>query len=1346
VLFMDMSGFTSLAELLNRKGPDGAERLSGILDSCFVGFIETVLDHGGDIFRIVGDAMIVLWEVDTEKELSRAVALAAQCALAARNVVQEREFDGGVRLRLKGGIGAGTVLLSDMGGEGGRWEFMAAGEPLLEMARAEHAAGPGEIVLSPEAWRRLDGVAKGTELPSGEWRLDGLEPVPLTRVRLPEPLPRMEAALRAYIPEVALRRWEAGHTHWLAEFRNVSVMFINLGDAAFAASQGQERLQEAFRSIQVVLRRYEGAITQLVVDDKGVVVVAVFGLPHLSHEDDAARVVLSGLEVHHALDEQRLAHRIGITSGRVFCGAYGNAHRREYVAVGHTVNIAARLMQAADKGILCDAATAHLASSRVRFQTLPALRMKGITQPVPCFRPETPESRPSRELAAIRAPLVGREPERTQLEAAVRELAAGAGGVVVLEGEAGIGKSRLVQYLMDAARALGLRACLGAGDSLRQLSTYHAWHAPLSQLFGLEELSDADARATHLLARLKARPERREWAALLNAVLPVELPESEVVRQMGGGLRGTNTRELLVELLEDETRQGPRLLVLDDVHWMDASSWELALEAQRRVPRLLLVLATRPMNEQAPAEYRQLREGPRTRRLVLERMEPESVLELVCRRLGVRELPRPVAELIRERAEGHPFFSEELAFALRDGGYLEVREGECRLLPKADNLQRLDLPLTVQGVITSRIDRLTPQQQLTLKVASVLGRVFSLPMLREVHPLEKDEGVLRRELSILAHMDFLRLEVPGPQPSHAFKHVLIQEAAYNLMAFAQRRQIHRAVAHGLEAEPSRGGTESSLHVLLAHHWTRGEVPDKALEYLEKAGEAAYGRGANPEAVGFFTEAQELADRAPPGLAPVEPLRRARWSTALGMACLGRWMLEPGLVHFTQALRLLGKPTLPSSRFAWLMRLTHELGRQFLHVLLRRWLAPAREAKARERLSLSARIHAEFAPVYVWQRDFLALLTTNLSAVNDAERSGSLSSASRAYGSLVVIAGMFRLRRLAHHYLHLQGGQEGPRPPGAVPLDVTVLMAEGIMCLGQGRLDRALVVLERALEMSRAMNDYAYLPMRMSVAGVARSLYLPLTESVAHWEQLLEFGRRSANPQHLMWALISLPMPRMEQDRMDEALARLREAEALLPHADKITQSTFHHRAALVLWRTGDRPGAKAAIVRAMELMRELRPSSFNFADIIPLTALGEACLELWEDARLSGAADAEELAGAVARVCRLVRVLTLLYPVGLSRAYRLRGERARIQGRPREARRLFLLALNRARECGMAYDEALALLALARISSEPDARAEHLARARELFLRLGCTYRLKIADALAAPSPPPQSSPRQHAA
>ena len=295
------------------------------------------------------------------------------------------------------------------------------------------------------------------------------------------------------------------------------------------------------------------------------------------------------------------------------------------------------------------------------------------------------------------------------------------------------------------------------------------------------------------------------------------------------------------------------------------------------------MLVTRPEPELAArddgsgsAAARLLR-APATRRVRLGPLPPDDAEALVCQSLGVAAVPSAVASLVWQKAEGNPLFVQELAFALRDAGLVEVVDGACRLSPGVD-VGSLVLPDTVQGVITSRLDRLPPAQQLTLKVASTIGRVFAFRILRDVHPVRDSAARLADDLTALERASLTVLDEPEPELTYLFKHIITQEVAYNLMLFGQRRDLHRAVAGWYER--TYAAALAPYYGLLAHHWSKAGDGARTLDYLSLAGAQALRTGAYREAIGFFGDALERAARLGIGLERSSSMSiLQRWATA-----------------------------------------------------------------------------------------------------------------------------------------------------------------------------------------------------------------------------------------------------------------------------------------------------------------------------------------------------------------------------------------------------------------------------------------------------------------------------------
>ncbi|MEG4940396.1 adenylate/guanylate cyclase domain-containing protein [Microcoleus sp. F4-D5] len=868
VLFVDISGFTALTERLAQKGSIGVEELTTHLNAYFGQLIELIIAHKGDVVKFAGDAMLAIWPAES-LSLDLATYCAAQCALAILNDLGEYQA-ANAQLRLHIGIGAGELKEFYIGGTNARWEYLVAGEPIAQVALAEMAAGIGEACLSLTAWELIKDLFVGQLLASNMVRLEGfnlLKSVADRRfINLVESAPiaisyRMQERIEKYVSLGVLQRLKVGQTDWLGDLRRVSVMFLNLPGIDYDAEGALDFISTTLNAIQNILQVYEGTLNKFLVDDKGSTLVIGLGLPPFSHEDDSVRCVMAGMALLENLRSLGLQPKIGIATGTCYSGVIGSEQRREYTIIGAVVNLAARLMQAAKDGILCDRRTFEFAKERIEFESLTPIKVKGIEEVVQVFFPlgEVRKDLPWWMTGKTQKSIVGREKERLLLGNKLKKLKAGISAVVMICGDAGIGKSCLIENLLLQAQELGVGSLVGTGDAIARSKPYHAWNGVFSHLWDLSFLPDLEAKKRQILDLLEDERQWLEKAALLNGVLGLDLPDTEVSAGLVGQPRAEATRDLLVQLLQDSVNRSPKLLVFEDAHWLDSSSWALILEVAQKVKRLLLVIGSRPIGEPMPEEYDRLLTIEGVEQLHLEAMPATDTRLFLSQRLGVKSLPDRLVELIEKKTEGNPFFSEELAYGLREAGVIEIHDGECRIAAGVGNLNELNFPATVQGVIASRIDRLSPSEQLTLKVASVIGRSFGFRLLRDIHPIEDDKPELPNYLMKLQRFDLTPMETPEPDLGYMFKHIITQEVAYGLMLYSQRRQVHEFLALWYE----RSYEElSGFYAIMAHHWSKALVAEKAIFYLEKAGDQAVRAHALREALGLFTEALEWLETLP----------------------------------------------------------------------------------------------------------------------------------------------------------------------------------------------------------------------------------------------------------------------------------------------------------------------------------------------------------------------------------------------------------------------------------------------------------------------------------------------------
>ena len=1324
VLFTDVSGFTALSERLARRGPTGAEALGRLLNAYFTALIGLVERSGGDPLKLIGDALVALWTAGSDDEAGMASAAMKATACAWRIRGELAEFDPGEEgespLRTKVGLGAGELLAMRVGGERERWELLITGDPLAQMGRAETQAKPGEVVVAPEVWTLIADSARGEPVERGCVRISGLFHVDNYTNPTTPPPPGDEAlpALWSYVPGAIRDRLKAGQGGWLSELRLVSVLFVGLPGLGGIGPGDLSRAQAAVEAIQKAVYRFEGSINKLSTDEKGVTLLAALGLPPLAHADDACRAARAALAIKAALAKIGEPCKVGVATGRVYCGEVGAPSRREYSLFGDTVNLAARLMGISPEhgGVVCDGATRRDAGASVGFEPLGRLAIKGRGEPVEAFRPTTAASL---ELGHATSPIVGRVSERKLLAERLDALNRGEGGVVLISGEAGIGKSRLLADWAETAKARGITVLRGAGDAIERTSPYRAWRSVVVELLGLGDLSQNE-RAGAARDRLRAAVGPDRPLALLAPFLAVDLPglDSDVGSTTGTGTwsgtghgalppageaRAEAILDLVFDLLARRLERDPILLILEDAHWFDSASWAVAHRLAARGGPILLAIATRPLLDDPPPSYRKIAALPGLHRIDLEPLGATDVLELAAARLGVDALPNAAAALIDRCAQGHPFYGEELALALRDAGLLVVEGRACHEAPGSDwsDVRFTD---SIERVVAERIGRLDAEHSFTLKVASVVGRLFALRVVRAVYPAaaRPDGSKLAAILDGLHRRDLTRLETADPELAYLFKHIITKEVAYGLVLPSQRKELHRAVAAWHEADSA--AEPEARAPILAHHWARTDEPSKALPHLDIAAASAMRSGADLEALGFAREALAL-DKSAPGSAS------ARREALAAEACLALGRIVEGRGHAARALDGLGRP-LPKGRLG----LAAGYAREFLVQAAHRARAPRSrrtEAQAAEVRAASAILHV-LGNLCYYAQDVGTGVYAALRALNLAERAGPSPELARGYATMCIAAGLVPFHPLARAF---EARARAAAEEAGDPVEAArVAELTGVYWLGVGRRDRARANLEAAEARFRDFGEWRR--WEESVGELARLDYLEgdLVRAEARFVEMGEVARRRGHDQAAVWSRHGRSNMRLWAGRLDEAVADLEGSPAVradsgirIEEADAILGLGL---LAAARWRLG----LESEAIEAAEAVARLSaPRPMVNYSLEGFSGAAEVFLGAWERA---GARNVEARRRAMDS-CAVLRRFASIFPIGRPRALVHHARALELDGRRHAALRAAHAALRAADRFAMPIDRTLAHDRLAALDPSAIARDRHAGLARDLRDRLG---------------------------
>jgi tetratricopeptide (TPR) repeat protein len=879
----------------------------------------------------------------------------------------------------------------------------------------------------------------------------------------------------------------------------------------------------------------------------------------------------------------------------------------------------------------------------------------------------------------------------------------------------------------------------GAGDAIEKNNPYFAWRSVFNRLFDIEEfinkpqLTDEDRLEIQekILTKLHALDTQlSRYAPLLNVVLPISLPENEFTSAMTGEVRGGNIRDVLVRLLQAEATPDGILISLEDLHWLDSASWILLADVYQNVRPLLLAVNTRPLSRPVQPQFKDLAERAETRFVKLDMMSLEDVEQLVCQRLGVNSVPSEVSQLIRAKSEGHPFFAEELAYALRDSGVLQIEDGECRLASGLRNLDSINLPDTLEAAITSRIDSLSPSHQLTLKVASVIGRIFAFRVLHAIHPIETDKPDLNQYLETLTRMSLTLIESEAPDLAYLFKHAVTQEVAYNLMLYSQRRQLHQAVAEWIESSYQQ--EIASYYALLAYHWlqaveepaSRERAIHKAADYLEKAGDQSLNNFANAEAVKFFSDLLRFKDSVKPS-----QLRLGQWYRKLAMSYLGMGKLAEAKANFLQALETLGQ-RVPSSGAGMTASLLKELVRQTSHRLFPKIHRNRIKDPEQQTIRLEiVQILQEYATVLFLMGDPnpLPIFHSVVAGLNTAESIGDTPELAYMYAQMGAICGFIPLRNQARHYteqwrVFQERFYNVNYYVSSVIALATVQSGNGLWKELQQRLEEVIKICNNLGDNRQAGESLSFLASNAIMEG-----NLPLVE---HYNaRLWENAARRNNPVQVIWYeewAISNALRLGNAGEASDHIQRALRVMEVTPVGEMATFNIYTMRME-VWWRTGQK---EAALQEAATLLQKAaRMQVVDCGVYIGFFHLMDIIFAELELAHLENRSETErtELLSQAKLCVKIMKSFSRVFTVGETSLYRYKGWVEWFSGRKEKAYQFWRAACEKAHGIPMYYEEGMSALALVRhLPAESPERARYTEAARKAFATGGFTNWVEI--------------------
>jgi class 3 adenylate cyclase/tetratricopeptide (TPR) repeat protein len=640
------------------------------------------------------------------------------------------------------------------------------------------------------------------------------------------------------------------------ERKQVAVLFSDLsGYTAISEKLDPEEVREIVTRILAevsrIIVRYEGLIEMFVGD----AVMAVFGVPK-AHEDDSVRAIKAAREIHEMMEKispdleekvgSRLSMHTGINTGLVVTGEV-DPDKGLLGVSGDTVNIASRLQGLAKSGeILVGEVTYRQAESYFNFEEMEATTLKGRVQPVKVYKVICRKERPFkfRRLSGLRADLIGRRAEMDRLRGAIELLKRGEGAIFVLSGGAGTGKTRLVEEFKNSLNLNEVQWREGRAYSYSQNIPYYPLIDLLNGAFRIEDEDPPEvvrykieSGITYLIG------EEKGVVPYIGSLYALSYPEVEGI---GPDFWRTRLTEAARTVLTALTQRAPTIICLEDLHWADPSSVDLlrSILLASSCPSLFLCIYRPPFRLFTDVEPNSIGKYFQEIRLLdLSQSETEGMIESL---LNSDQIPVELRRFAQEKVGGNPFYIEELMNSLVEAKVLIRESGRWKI---SGSITDADIPSTIQGVISARIDRLESKAKRVLQEASVIGKAFPYELLKKV--TDVGPGV-DSCIAILVHHDFIRKRSAQPEIEYVFKHALIQEVVYGGLLRKDRQAIHERVAVLMENLFKDRLTE--FHETLAFHYARGQSLDRALDYLLKSGEKCSNKYSVEEAHKYYREA------------------------------------------------------------------------------------------------------------------------------------------------------------------------------------------------------------------------------------------------------------------------------------------------------------------------------------------------------------------------------------------------------------------------------------------------------------------------------------------------------------
>jgi len=1347
LLFADISDLTAMSEKLCDKGEqEGAEEIVRVINEYLDVMLAILYKYNGCLVKFGGDTMLCLFTGADQGAMNAVWAAWEMKQAMADHFAKVEMLQEIYPLEMKAGSNSGLLFAANVGTVE-HMEYVLTGSAVERAARAESAAHRGEILISDKTYKLAKDKLKAEGLVERPdfYRVIDIRSAPVFETKdlwseieeylsiieddLWEVVDRLDA-LSPYLPAGVLPQlvYDPQEGQIEGQHRQVTVLFANfMGMSEIIRARGVEDeagiatdLSEYFKAMQEEIQYYDGVINKVDLFDQEDKLMAMFGAP-IAHERDTQHAALAALAMQEAMGRLSspaaaalLSQRIGVHTGFVFAGNVGSSehNRREYTVMGNTVNLAARLMSAAQPDqVWVSERLWNQIHDGFKATALPPAKVKGISEPIAAYHLQGTRSVQGKiRSRVLDSEMVGREDEMEALETCFYDLFAGGWKqIVTITGPAGVGKTRLVEEWQrriseSADRRVGGAAAtwLSARGRFYGQKTHGVF---IEILEGLLAFADDDSQDEHW-HKLSTRVREtfadvepgyfREFSnrlAYLARFLALDLSKRQGLTERMAGLEAETlqiqTRLAICDLLAHAAEERPLILVLEDLHWADEASLDILkfiLDRMSNDTPILFCLIFRPQKEQPIWQTWQYTERsyPNSHLISLQELEDADARQLLFNLLKTTHLPENFQALVLDAANGNPLYVEEILHALIEDGTIARGEEGWQIIPGVEHIR---VPNTLYQIIQSRIDELdfgSPGARRVLWMAAVIGEEFAHDLLQDLFistGRQKEEFWMHlrelRNADMIQRIRIKEVAAPpsrSPQRRYRFRHGLVQQVAYENMLVAKRCEYHGEIGHWLEKQYSEDLPR--YYHTLAYHYDQGQQWEKAFQYHWLAGQRNAQAYANQSAISHLQRALEIA-----GYEAQDARALGQVHFELGNVFVVMGEFDDALRHLTRAWDLLGD-TPGQAAVLHRARVSYEIGRVHMRKgslkTAREWQDKGLKLLPEAPTAEAALLHLLGATADIRQADLGQVERECEQALRLAEATGAKAELGLAH-------------RLSSYAAR-----------------------------GQGRFDSAMEHLKASIGVWQELSNKVQLAKdRMNLGILAfETGDWPLAQ--ASYLEALKTQERIGDRFQLAMTCGNLGDLYCHLGDFEEGLAYARRGLEIFKELEAYPGIVFAHTVlATLFWRQGDLEQARTELLEACRLIKEQKAPGF------------EATVGRWLAQVYLTEGDVTQ-AEAETRALRALTAEEL--SVEAEPVQRLWGQVLATQGKLAEAQQVLQDSLARLEQRREPYQTGCTLLALARVLAQMEGRAgearAHAERAREIFADLGARLDLQEAEEL----------------